>query len=79
MTDNVLHIIIEHLRAIRADTGAMKRTLDTLTMRIISLGNSVAGLRRDMAHIHADNAILHKRIDDVDRRVDRIEHWLELS
>ena len=79
MTENVEHIIIEHLRAIRADIGDMKRSIDMLTLRTSSVESSLAGLRRDIADIHADNAILHKRMDDIDRRVDRIEHRLELN
>jgi chromosome segregation ATPase len=79
VTENVENLIIEHLKALRAEVGDARRSIETLVLRVSSLEGSLAGLRRDIADIHADNAILHKRFDDVDRRVDRIERRLELT
>ena len=74
MTD----LVLEHLRAIRADIRSTHERLDTLTLRVSSLEHNVASLHGDMAAMRGDMAHMSARIDHVDRRLDRIEQRLEL-
>ncbi len=47
MTDNVENLILEHLRAIRADIGGIKDDVREIKQRLTTLEAAVAGLRRD--------------------------------
>ena len=47
MTENVENLILEHLRAIRADIAAVKDDVREIKQRLTSLEAAVAGLRRD--------------------------------
>jgi cell division protein FtsB len=58
MGDNVESLILEHLRSIRGDIAALALKVDTLTTRVASLEEHVAGLRRDLALIHGDMAAM---------------------
>lgn len=78
-TENVEHIIIEHLKAIRSDIGKLTSGIDGLTVRIGSLESHVAGFRRDLSLIHEDIAVLHHRGDEFNSRLTRIEKKLELA
>ena len=49
MTDNVDSLIVEHLRAIRADVGVIRNDITDMKLRIGSLEEHVAGMRRDLA------------------------------
>lgn len=49
MTDNVENLILEHLRAIRADIDGIKGDVREIKQRLTSLEAAVAGLRRDNA------------------------------
>lgn len=71
MTENVSNLILEHLKALRGDTAAIRENLFTLTQRVSSIETQVANL-------HADMALVHRRIDTLDERVGRIETRLDL-
>lgn len=79
MTDNVENLILEHLRVIRGDVSKLVNAVDDLRIRIGSLEEHVAGMRRDMSLLHGDIAITHKRLDGLESRVERIEKRLELT
>jgi tetrahydromethanopterin S-methyltransferase subunit G len=68
MTD----LVLEHLRAIRADVRSTHERLDMLTTRMSSVEHGVASLHGDMAHMGG-------RLDRVEQRLDRIEHRLDLA
>ena len=51
MTDNVENLILEHLRAIRADIGGIKDDVRDIKQRLTSLEAAVAGLRRDNSNL----------------------------
>lgn len=67
MTENIESLILEHLRAIRADVVAVKEDAREIKRRLTSLETGVAGLRRD-----------HARYDRLAEPVERIERRLEL-
>jgi predicted nucleic acid-binding Zn-ribbon protein len=71
MTDNVENMVLDLLRAIRADIADLKREVTSNTLQISAMGQQVAGLT---------NAVYGGRSDleDVKRRVERLERRLEL-
>jgi uncharacterized coiled-coil protein SlyX len=71
MTDNVEHLILEHLRALRADSAEVKERLDLLTSRVNAVERTVANLTIQMAEFSG-------RMDPFDRRLNRIERRLDL-
>jgi len=56
MTEKVDNLVLEHLRAIRADVGSIKDDVREVKHRLTSLEGAVAGLKRDQAASYADAA-----------------------
>ncbi len=56
MIENVENLILEHLRGLRASLETVEGKIDTLTLRVGSLEEHIAGLRRDLALLHGDIA-----------------------
>lgn len=71
MSDERADLILNLLRAIRAEQSAQREKLDEIIDRLGRLEREVAGL-------HVDYAGLSIRLDNLDRRVGRIEQRLEL-
>ena len=71
MSDERADLILNMLRAIRAEQAAQREKLDEIISRLGRLEHEVAGL-------HTDYAGLSVRLDNLDRRVARIEQRLEL-
>jgi chromosome segregation ATPase len=78
MADEPQNLVLEHLRAIRADVGLLREGQAEIALRLGSLEQQVAGLRRDFADLRADFVRLESRVDRLDHRVERIERRLEL-
>ena len=72
MSDDRADLILNLLRAIRAEQSAQREKLDEIIDRLGRLEREVAGL-------HVDYAGLSVRLDNLDRRVGRIERRLELT
>ncbi len=72
MSDERADLILNLLRAIRAEQAAQREKLDEIIVRLGRLEREVAGL-------HSDYAALSVRLDNLDRRVGRIERRLELT
>jgi hypothetical protein len=71
MTDNVENLVLELLRAIRADIADLKRDVVGNTVQIAALGQQVAGLSVAVYGSKSD-------LEDVKRRVEHLERRLEL-
>jgi hypothetical protein len=71
MTDNVENLVLELLRAIRADIADLKREVTNNTVQIVALGQQMAGL--SVAVYGSKNDL-----EEVKRRVERLEQRLEL-
>jgi hypothetical protein len=71
MSDERADLILNMLRAIRAEQAPQREKLDEI---IVPLGK----LEREVVGLHADYAGLSVRLDNLDRRVGRIEQILEL-
>jgi hypothetical protein len=61
VTENIENLILEHLRAIRADIGGIKEDTREIKQRLTSLESAVAGLKRDNAALYEDIASQHGR------------------
>ena len=78
MTDNVENLILDHLRGIRVDIGGLKKDMREVKQRLNSIESSIAGLRRDNAHLFGDMADQNTRFDRLAERVERIERRLDI-
>ncbi len=65
MTDisNIESPVLEHLRAIRSKQADHDERFDRLESRLSSLELTVAGMRRDLAHMYGDVVEQHVRHD----------------
>lgn len=78
MTDNMESLVLEQIKAIRADLAAVRDDLRELTHRTGRLELAIAGLRRDQAHFDESHAETSVRMDRLNERIERIERRLEL-
>lgn len=79
MTDNIESLVMEQLRAIRAEIGSVKENTREIKSRLIMVESGIASLRRDGGDFAASIAGQHLRYDRLNDRIDRIEKRLELS
>jgi hypothetical protein len=79
MADEVSNLIIEHLKALRADVAAVKADTMEIKERLRSHDASIIELRRADVHVFEDQARQQVSIDALARRVERLEHRLELT
>jgi len=78
MVDDPNNLVLEHLRAIRAEFGGFRVDIHDVKGRLTALEVSVANLRTEMANLHGDFAGQSGRIDRVENRLERIERRLGL-
>ena len=71
MMDNVENLVLELLRAIRADIADLKRDVVGNTVQIAALGQQVAGLSVAVYGGKSD-------LEDMKRRIEHLERRLEL-
>ncbi|WP_295437653.1 hypothetical protein [uncultured Thiodictyon sp.] len=72
MTAEIESLVLEHLRAIRADLADLKREVTGNSIQLSAVGQQLAGLT---AAVYASKS----DVDDIKRRLDRVERRLELS
>ena len=71
MMDNVENLVLELLRAIRADIADLKRDVVGNTVQIAALGQQVAGLSVAVYGGKSD-------LEDMKRRIEHLERRLQL-
>ncbi|GHT96299.1 hypothetical protein AGMMS49545_20910 [Betaproteobacteria bacterium] len=79
MVADVEHIIIEHLKALRAEVASIKDDLKENTLRLGRIELAVAGTHREIAYTEETTAEQSLRIDRLVNRIERIESRLELA
>ena len=79
MTADVENLLLEHMRALRADISDIRRTQQEHSVRLTEIAGSVAGLRRDQALDAEASAHLAARVDRLRDDVERIKRRLELT
>lgn len=72
MTENTENLVLEHLRAIRGDSGDIKSRLDRIDLRLSTIEQTVGSL-------YALSASDRETLQGVIKRVERIERRLDLS
>ena len=72
MSADIDSLILEHLRHIRGRVDQLGEDMTIVKHRLTSLESQVAGL-------HGDNAILQRRMDGFETRMERIERRLDLT
>lgn len=73
------HIMIEHLKAIRAELSAIRQTQGEHTERLGRIELGVARLRNDVTHGDEGYAVAQVRMDGIMKRIEHIERRLELD
>lgn len=71
MTDNVDNLVLELLRAIRADIAEMNNRMTGVEIQVSALGQQLAGLTTAVYSGKND-------LEVVKRRIERLEQWREL-
>ena len=79
MPENIDNLVLEHLRAIRADIAAVKEDTREIKARLAVVESGVAGLRRDNGDFASSIAAQHLSYDRLADRVERIEQRLNLA
>ena len=79
MTENVESLLLEHMKRFQASLDRMERRLDEMTARMTTLEGSVVSIMQHLTNLSAADATQQISIDNVNRRLDRIEHRLELA
>ncbi len=72
MTAEIESLVLEHLRAIRSDLADLKREVTGNSVALSAVGQQLAGLT---AAVYASKS----DVDELKRRMDRIERRLELT
>ena len=76
--EELASVTIEHLRAIRATQADHGERFGRIESRLSNLEVTVAGMRRDLAHMYGEVVEQHASYDRLASRIDRIERRLEL-
>ena len=79
MTADVENLLLEHMKRFQATLERMERKQDELAARIGNLESGFALLMQHLTNLSAADAAQQLAIDNVSRRLDRIERRLELS
>jgi uncharacterized coiled-coil protein SlyX len=78
MPANINHLLLEHLRSIRADTAGIWSEVREMKMRVTSLEAGQATVIQHLGHLSGTAAEQHLRYDRLLERIERIERRLEL-
>lgn len=77
--ENVEHILIEHMKAIRTELASIKDDTREIKSRITSLEGTTGRVLRETASQYGDIIENQHRYDKLVDRVERIEKRLDLS
>lgn len=72
MTADIENLVLEHLRAIRADMADVKLRVTQIDIQLSAMGQQLAGLTSAVYSGKSD-------MDDLRRRIERLEKRLELN
>ena len=83
MTDNVENLILEMLKDVRSDVKEFRsryeEDVDDLKARMSSLENAMISVKREVTHGDEVDARQQVSLDKLMKRIERIEHRLELA
>lgn len=69
--ESVDNLIIEHLRAMRADIASIKDDVREIKTRITHVEAGIASLKRDNAHQYDESAAANARFDRLAERIEK--------
>lgn len=78
MTDQTENLVLELLRAVRAELAVVKEDVREVKNRLANLELGQGTILQHMGHLASSQAQLQISFDKVDRRVERIETRLSL-
>jgi hypothetical protein len=78
MADDPANLVLEHLRAIRADVHEIKTVQKEHGHRLTRIEIGVAGLRREQAGDAENVAYMEARVDKLHEEIERIKRRLEI-
>ncbi|NEX18581.1 MAG: hypothetical protein C1943_18785 [Halochromatium sp.] len=70
MTENIERLVLEHLRAIRADIADLKREVAGNSVQIAAMGQQLAGLTTAVYSSKGDIETIKERIARLERRIE---------
>jgi predicted nucleic acid-binding Zn-ribbon protein len=73
MNEKVENLILEHLRAMRADMTRMADQMATMQAEMTATRQQVAGIVTLQDHDHTDIAALKARLERIEQRLDLID------
>lgn len=79
MSESIDNLVLEHLRAIRADLGLLKDDVREVKFRLTALERGQARSHSDYAELYGDHARQQAAIDRLAERVERVERRLDLE
>ena len=79
MAEAVENLMLEHLKRFQATLDRMERKQDEIIGRIANVEGSLASVIQHLGHLAGADAAQQLAIDNVSRRLDRIERRLELA
>jgi hypothetical protein len=77
--ESVNNLVLEHLRAIRADVGAVKEDVRELKNRLANLEAGQATMMQHLGHQASVSAAQHLSYDRIIERIEKIERRLDLQ
>ena len=79
MAEEVDNLLLEHLKRFQATLDRFGRKQDELIGRVANVEGSLASIIRHLGDLAAADAAQQVGMDNLSRRLDRIENRLELS
>jgi hypothetical protein len=73
VNENVEHIMLEHLRAIRGDVSYLKTELSGVRAEMLGIKHHIAAFIANEVVQDSDLASLKMRLDRIERRLDLVE------
>ena len=73
MNDKVEHLILEHLRAVRADMSSLKDEMTGMRSEMIVMRQHMGGLLASQTLQDTEIASMKVRIDRIEKRLDLVE------
>lgn len=70
MTAEIENLVLEHLRAIRADVGDVKERLGHVELNLATLGQQVGALTTAVYSGKSEIETLRRRIERIERRLE---------
>lgn len=72
MTD-VENLMLEHLRAMRADIARMPNRMETLAAEMTAVRHHIAGMSSLQDHDHVEIAEIKSRLDRIEQRLELVD------